>query len=322
MLKMGLVDDSDNLHAQQDDNGKPAYGQSLTDTVNRGAAKVGQQLAYGMKLNADEHLSRTENPVLDITKKGIDTFGKSGAEHQDESAGLLMQAGFENMRHGAVSDTHTREIDSTANGKDKLGMVTDGLENEFVTKPQTAFWSIGSMASEGIRHAAPEGSTDSTSYNYAESKRSGFQQKENDYERQSMSLKDIWDNENAENTVNNASQYFYEGLGTKAPYAAIAALRPLLQGTTLASRLFGASLYGTARNQSYIRQKTGESDYPKAMLGGAINATAGELPFLNRAYGPARQSQWADLVAYIAKHAIQSGTDRWIIGKNKDNINR
>ena len=62
--QMGLAD-------QQDTSGQ-SYGKSLTDAVNNGAAKVGKRVAYGMKLKADEHLSRAENPIPDIVKKGID----------------------------------------------------------------------------------------------------------------------------------------------------------------------------------------------------------------------------------------------------------
>lgn len=69
--QMRLADDSGNVHAQQDTSGQ-SYGKSLTDAVNNGAAKVGKRVAYGMKLKADEHLSRAENPIPDIVKKGID----------------------------------------------------------------------------------------------------------------------------------------------------------------------------------------------------------------------------------------------------------
>ena len=223
------------------------------------------------------------------------------------------------MRHDAVSDTITREIDGTANGKDKMGMVSKGFENEFITRPQTAFWSAGSMATEGLRRMAPDGSTDSRAYENAEAERSRLQKKSDAYEDQTMKFKNIWDNDNAENTVNNLSQFFYESLGEKAPYAVLGALRPLLEGTSLASRLLGSTLYGTAQNHSRIRQSTGQTNFSKAITGGALNAGAGELSWLNRKYKPAGDSAWGDIFALVASHIIKNETDKWIKNYNKDN---
>ena len=316
LVQMGLADRSDNVHAQQDASGQ-SYGKNLTDAVNRGVAKVGKQLAYGMKLNADEHLSRAENPVPDIVKKGI-VYGKSQAEHQDESAALMLKKLFEKMRHDAIQGTLDQPIETTVNGKDKLGLVTGGFKNEFVTKPQNAFWSAGTIAGDAARAVAPEGNIDNTALDHAEMKRDSFQRELDWYEDHSMHLKDIWDNDNAENTINNLSQYFYESLGSKAPYAAIAALRPFIEAAPLTSRLASGTAYQTALNHSGIKQQTGQSNYPKAVVGGALNATARELPFLNRTFNPYGKNDWAKLGAHAAGQAIRYGTDQWMGKRNPD----
>ena len=317
LVQMGLADDSDNVHAQQDASGQ-SYGKNLTDAVNRGVAKVGKQLAYGMKLNADEHLSRAENPVPDIVKKGIDVYGKSQAEHQDESAALMLKKLFEKMRHDAVSDTITREIDTTANGKDKLDMVTGALKNEFITKPQIAFWSTGTMAGDAGKALAPEGSIDNTALNHAEAQRDHFQRQSDRWEDQSMHMNNIPDINDPEKSVNNLSQYFYEGLGNKAPYAVAGTFRPFVAGTPLASRLFGSTLYGTAQNHSRILQDTGKSNYPKAMLGGTINAAAGQVPYLKGKYNPAGDSIWGRIIMNLGVQAIKQGNYWWMKQREPD----
>ena len=309
--RMGLADESDNVHAQQDTSGQ-FYGQKLTDAVNRGAGRVGKQIAYGMKLNADEHLSRAENPLLDITKKGIEVYGKSEAEHQDESAALMLKSALEIMNHKAILGTLDQPIETTVNGKDKPGLVTGGFKNEFITKPQAAFWSAGTMAGDAFKTVVPKEHMDGKVFDDAEEKRDQLQRKADAYEDQSMQLQNIWDSKNPERTVNNLSQYFYESLGSRAPYAALGALRPLMAGTPLASRLLGTSLYGTAQNHSRIRQNTGESNYPKAMLGGVTNAVAGELPFLNLKYNPEGHRLWSNIISNLFSNAIRYGTDQWM----------
>lgn len=321
LVQMGLADDSGNVHAQKDVTGQ-SYGKSLTEAVNNGAAKVGKQVACGMKLNADEHLSRAENPVPEIVKKGIDVYGKSQAEHQDESAALLLKNVFEKMRHDAIQGTLDQPIETTVNGKDKLGLATGGFKNEFVTKPQSAFWSAGTIVGDAGKALAPEGSIDNTALDYAEMKRDGFQRELDRYEDDSMHLKDIRDNDNAENTINNLSQYFYESLGSKAPYAAIAAFRPLIEVAPLTSRLAGGTACQTALNHSGIKQQTGQSNYPKAVLGGVINASVRELPFLNRNVNPYGDKPWAKIISNIASHAIRNGTDWWMKQNRKNNKGR
>lgn len=316
LVQMGLADDSDNVHAQQDATGQ-SYGKSLTNAVNNGAAKVGKQVTYGMKLNADEHLSRAENPVPEIVKKGIDVYGKSQAEHQDESAALLLKNVFEKMRHDAVSDTITREMDTTANGKDKLGIVIDAFKNEFVTKPQIAFWSTGTMAGDAGKALAPEGSIDNTALNHAEAQRDHFQRQSDRWEDQSMHLNNIPDINDPEKSVENLSQKFYEDLGSKVPYAVAGAFRPFVAGAPIASRLFGASMFGTAQNHSRILQDTGKSNYPKAMLGGAINAAAGQLPYLKGKYNPAGDSIWGRIIMNLGAQAIKQGNYWWMHNNKK-----
>ncbi len=317
LVQMGLADDSDNVHAQQDATGQ-SYGKSLTDAVNSGTTKVGKHLAYGMKLNADEHLSRAENPVPEIVKKGIDVYGKSQAEHQDESAALLLKNVFEKMRHDAVSDTITREIDTTANGKDKLDIVTGAFKNEFVTKPQIAFWSTGTMAGDAGKALAPEGSIDNTALNHAEARRDHFQRQSDRWEDQSMHLNNIPDINDPERSVNNLSQYFYEELGNKVPNAVTGTFRPFVSGAPMASRLFGSTLYGTAENHSRILQDTGKSNYPKAILGGAINAAAEQMPSLKGKYNPAGESIWDRIIMNLGAQAIKQVNYWWM----RDNTNK
>lgn len=316
--QMGLADDSGNVHAQRDTNGRQTYGQPLTDAVNNGAARVGKQVARGMTLNAEEHLSRAENPVPDIMKKGILVYGKSQAEHQDESAALMLKKLFENMKNDVVSDTITREIDTTANGKDKLGIVSDAFKNEFITKPQIGFWSAGTVAGDAGKALAPEGSIDNTALNHAEAQRNQLQRQSDRWEDQSMHLKDIPDIDNPEKFVNNLSQYFYEGLGNKVPYATTSVLRPFIASTPMASRLFGSTLYGTAQNHSRIMQDTGESNYPKAIVGGAINAGAGQIPYLKGKYNPAGDSLWGKLIMNMGAQAIKQGTYWWMKKRDQD----
>lgn len=87
---------------------------------------------------------------------------------------------------------------------------------------------------------------------------------------------------------------------------------PLIETALLSSRLFYSA------QSSAVRQNTGESNYPKAMPGGALSAASGELPYLNRTVKPAGDSAWAKLIAYITKYAIQNGTDWWIHKHNPD----
>lgn len=221
------------------------------------------------------------------------------------------------MRHDAVQGTLDRPIETTVNGKDKLGLVTGGFKNEFVTKPQSAFRSTGTFAGDAGKALAPQGSIDNTALDYAEMKRDSFQRELDRFEDHSMHLKDIWDNDNAENTVNNVSQHFYESPGSKAPYAAIAALRPFIEAAPLASRLAGGTAYQTALNHSGIKQQTGQSSHPKAVIGGALNATARELPFLNRNVNPYSDKSWVKIISNIASHAIWYGTDWWIHNNEK-----
>ena len=86
----------------------------------------------------------------------------------------------------------------------------------------------------------------------------------------------------------------------------------------MASRLFGSTLYGTAQNHSRILQDSGKSNYPKAMLGGAINAAAGQVPYLKGKYNPAGDSIWGRIIMNLGAQAIKQGTYWWMKQREPD----
>ena len=321
---MGLVDASDNVHAQRDDRGQ-SYGRPLTETVNQGLKHAGEviskQAAYGMTLNANEHLARAENPLGDILKDYIENgLGKSGAQHEDESAYLLMNKAFSGMAHPAVARTLTTPVyTDRVNGREKLDLTKDAFTNEFFDRPPATLYSLGSMAGDTVSNILPAGSIDKTGLNAVEKKRAYYQQRLDDYDKKAMSLGKIVDMNDPERTVNNVSQYYYEWVGSKAPYIPLMMINPVIGAMAPQEVRMGTNfMIGMADYYSRKRQQTGENDYVGAVTSGMLHAAVREMPYLRNLADPAGQKTWADFVTRLMALGLDGLIQQWLRDTESD----
>lgn len=327
------IENADNLHAQRDPEGKYRYmGERIQRDINRTAAVIKRFMQHATRtaanLNRAQEETGNENHFGNWAVPVVEnTLGKADPTVLNLGYQPVIMAILSHPANLAIAENLIETIETDVNGREKRELVKDAFNHEFLHEFSKLGLAFSALFSQIVADTFDSTESRERSDNINRMLVAAMQ--ENDaYLARSMPFeKCIVEGDEAQ-TVENLTQWYYELIGSKGPYAAAAVAtggESLMAGAGLtgstailwhAAKDFSINL---ALSNAEIVRLTGKSDWRLAVKTAMLATAAGKtVEWQMEKLGGKGNAAFIGLLSDAFKTRIQEMIRKEMIEKSKE----